>query len=208
MEYLVTLPAIALALLFVAMSPGPAFIVVTRQAVAHSRAAGVITALGVSVGSVIWVSLIMLGIAVVLEQAAWLYAMLRLLGGVYLVFLGVQLWRGARKPMAPEPGHHGAQHRLWGVFWRAILLQLLNPKAAVFFGSVFLTMLSPDAPTWLRGTALGIVFVIEFGWYLVVATTFSSRPAQRVYAKAKGWIERIAGAWLALFGARLALPDR
>jgi threonine/homoserine/homoserine lactone efflux protein len=99
-------------------------------------------------------------------------------------------------------------HTLWRTFWRAILIQMLNPKAAVFFGSVFLTMLSPDAPAWVTGVALGMVFVIEFGWYLVVATTLSSKPARRAYARAKAWVERIAGAWLALLGVKLALSDR
>ncbi len=208
MEQVVTLAGIALALLFVAMSPGPAFIVVSQQAVARSRDAGVITALGVSVGSVVWVMLVIFGIAFVLKQAAWLYVVLRLMGGAYLVYLGVQLWRGARKPMTAEPCDTGMRHTLWRTFWRAILIQLLNPKAAVFFGSVFLTMLSPDAPAWVQGVALGMVFVIEFGWYLVVATTLSSKPARRVYARAKTWIERVAGAWLALFGLKLALSDR
>ena len=208
MEQVVTLAGIALALLFVAMSPGPAFIVVSQQAVARSRDAGVITALGVSVGSVVWVMLVILGIAFVLEQAAWLYVVLRLMGGAYLVYLGVQLWRGARKPMTEEPCDEGMGHTLWRTFWRAILIQMLNPKAAVFFGSVFLTMLSPGAPAWVQGVALGMVFVIEFGWYLVVATTLSSKPARRVYARAKTWIERVAGAWLALFGLKLALSDR
>ncbi len=208
MEQVVTLAGIALALLFVAMSPGPAFIVVSQQAVTRSRDAGVIAALGVSVGSVVWVMLVILGIAFVLKQAAWLYLVLRLMGGAYLVYLGVQLWRGARKPMTEEPCGQGMGHTLWRTFWRAILLQMLNPKAAVFFGSVFLTMLSPDAPAWVKGVALGMVFVIEFGWYLVVATTLSSKPARRAYARAKAWVERIAGAWLALLGVKLALSDR
>ncbi len=208
MEQLVTLAGIALALLFVAMSPGPAFVVVSQQAVARSRDAGVITALGVSVGSVVWVMLVILGIAFVLEQVTWLYGLLRLMGGAYLVYLGVQLWRGARKPMTEEPCDKGMRHTLWRMFWRAILIQLLNPKAAIFFGSVFLTMLSPDAPAWVKGVALGMVFVIEFGWYLVVATTLSSKPARRFYMRAKAWIERVAGAWLALFGVKLALSDR
>ena len=208
MEQVVTLAGIALALLLVAMSPGPAFIVVSQKAVESSSDAGVITALGVSVGSVVWVMLVIFGIAFVLEQAAWLYVVLRLIGGAYLVYLGVQLWRGARKPMTEEPCDEGMGHTLWRTFWRAILIQLLNPKAAVFFGSVFLTMLSPDAPAWVQGVALGMVFVIEFGWYLVVATTLSSKPARRVYARAKIWVERVAGAWLALVGLKLAWSDR
>ena len=208
MAPVVSLAGFALALLFVAMSPGPASIVVSQQAVTRWRDAGVVAALGVSVGSIVWVMLVILGIAFVLKQAAWLYLVLRLMGGAYLVYLGVQLWRGAGKPMTEESCDEGLRHTLWRTFWRAILIQLLNPKAAVFFGSVFLTMLSPDAPAWVKGVALGMVFVIEFGWYLVVATTLSSKPARRVYARAKTWIERVAGAWLALFGLKLAWSDR
>ncbi len=208
MEHLVTLAGIALALLLVAMSPGPAFIVVSQQALAHSRRAGVATALGVSVGSMIWVVLVMFGIAVLMTKAAWVYGLMRLIGGAYLIYLGIQLWRGARKPLAEAPRHDAGASTLWRTFWRAILVQMLNPKAAVFFGSVFLTMLAPGAPAWLKGAALGLVFVIEFGWYLVVATMFSSKPARRVYGNAKAWVERIAGAWLVLFGMKLALSDR
>jgi RhtB (resistance to homoserine/threonine) family protein len=208
MEHVATLAGIALALLLVAMSPGPAFIVVSQQALARSRSAGVATALGVSVGSVIWVLLVIIGIAVVMTKAAWLYGLLRLIGGAYLIYLGIQLWRGARAPLAEAPRDDAAGSTLWRTFWRAILIQMLNPKAAIFFGSVFLTMLAPGAPAWLKGVALGLVFVIEFGWYLVVATAFSSKPARRVYGNAKTWVERVAGAWLVLFGMKLALSDR
>ena len=207
MEHVVALSGIALVLLFVAMSPGPAFIVVTQNAVARSRSAGLVTAFGVSVGSVIWVGLVLVGISVVLEKAAWLYAGLRLIGGVSLVYLGIRLWRGAHHPMVQQlPG--AAATSLPGALWRALLIQMLNPKAAVFFGSVFLTMLAPGAPGWVTVAALVLVFTIEFGWYAVVATAFSSRPARRAYAAGKVWIERIAGAWLAAFGAKLALSDR
>jgi RhtB (resistance to homoserine/threonine) family protein len=208
MEHLVALAGIALALLLVAMSPGPAFIVVSQQALTRSRSAGVATALGVSVGSVIWVVLVIVGIAVLMTKAAWLYGLMRLIGGAYLFYLGVQLWRGAREPLGEASRLDAVGSTLWRTFWRAILIQMLNPKAAIFFGSVFLTMLAPGAPTWLKGVALGLVFVIEFGWYLVVATTFSSKPARRIYGNAKVWVERVAGAWLALFGVKLALSDR
>lgn len=207
MEHVVALSGIALALLFVAMSPGPAFVVVTQNAVARSRSAAFVTAFGVSIGSVIWVGLVLVGISVVLEKAAWLYTGLRLAGGVYLVYLGIRLWRGARQPM-PNRSPGAMSSSLLYVLWRALLIQMLNPKAAVFFGSVFLTMLSPGAPEWVTVAALILVFAIEFGWYAIVATAFSSRPARRVYAAAKMWIERVAGAWLTLFGVKLALSDR
>jgi RhtB (resistance to homoserine/threonine) family protein len=208
MEHLASFAGIAVVLLFVAMSPGPAFIVVSQQAVARSRGAGLVTAFGVSVGSILWVGLVLLGISVVFQQAAWLYAGLRLVGGAYLVYLGIQLWRGARRPMVLG-GEPGAQPLTpWRGFRRALTVQMLNPKAAVFFGSVFLTMLPAGVPAWVVAAALVMVFVIEFGWYAAVALALSSPPSRRAYAGAKVWIECVAGAWLALFGVKLALSSR
>ncbi|MDH3472080.1 MAG: LysE family transporter [Rhodospirillales bacterium] len=208
MEHLASFAGIAVVLLFVAMSPGPAFIVVSQQAVARSRGAGLVTALGVSVGSILWVGLVLLGISVVFQQATWLYAGLRLVGGVYLVYLGVQLWRGARRSMVLDGAPGARPLTPWRGFRRALAVQMLNPKAAVFFGSVFLTMLPAGVPGWVVAAALVMVFVIEFGWYATVALALSSPPARRAYAGAKAWIERVAGAWLALFGVKLALSSR
>jgi RhtB (resistance to homoserine/threonine) family protein len=208
MEHLASFAGIAVVLLFVAMSPGPALIVVSQQALARSRGAGLIAAFGVSVGSILWVGLVLLGISVVFQQAAWLYAGLRLVGGVYLVYLGVQLWRGARRPMVLDGAPGARPLTPWRGFRRALAVQMLNPKAAVFFGSVFLTMLPAGVPGWVIAAALVMVFVIEFGWYAAVALALSSPPARRAYAGAKAWIERVAGAWLALFGVKLAISDR
>ena len=148
------------------------------------------------------------GISVVLQQAAWLYAGLRLAGGAYLVYLGIQLWRGASTPMAFNDAPAALPLAPSRGFRRALTIQMLNPKAAVFFGSVFLTMLPPGVPAWVVAAALVMVFVIEFGWYAAVALALSSPPARRAYAGAKVWIERIAGAWLAVFGVKLALFSR
>ncbi len=208
MEYLGDFAGIAVVLLFVAMSPGPAFVVVSQQAVARSRAAGLVTALGVSLGSILWVALVLLGISLVFQQAAWLYTGLRVLGGLYLIYLGIRLWQGAREPMTVPGDVPAALVSPWRAFRRAVTIQMLNPKAAVFFGSVFLTMLSPGAPAWVIAAALVMVFAIEFGWYAVLALALSSPPARRAYSGAKTCIERIAGAWLALFGAKLALSER
>ena len=127
MEHLATFAGIAVVLLFVAMSPGPAFIVVAQQAVARSRAAGLVTALGVSVGSILWVGLVLLGISVVLQQAAWLYVGLRLAGGAYLVYLGIRLWRGASAPLVLDSAADGPPLAPWRGFRRALVIQMLNP---------------------------------------------------------------------------------
>jgi threonine/homoserine/homoserine lactone efflux protein len=85
------------------------------------------------------------------------------------------------------------------------MVQLSNPKVAVFFGSVFLTLLPADAPSWTNVAVPAIVFVDEFAWYALVALLFSGDLVRTGYHRARVWIERLTGGVLAALGLRLAL---
>lgn len=207
MEYLPTFVTLFVTLILVAASPGPAFVMISQQTLVHSRRAGLYAAAGLTVGSLLWVALVLFGIAVIMREAAWLYTGLRVAGGAYLVYLGFRMWRGAGQPL-PVQDAGAVTHVPRRAFRTALAVQMLNPKAAVFFGSVFLTMLPADGPVWLMPAALVMVMVTEMGWYTGVALALSSGPAKRAYGHAKVWIERFAGAALAVFGVKLAVTAR
>lgn len=207
MAFALALAGIALAHLLAAASPGPSFVVVVRESVAESRRAGLFAAFGIALASLAWAALVILGLSVILQQAAWLYSVLRLLGGAYLVYLGIRLWLGAPKPLDVQTATTGAPAH--GRALRSgFLTQLLNPKAAVFFGSIFAVLLAPGFPDWVKGAALTIVVVNEFLWFALVASLFSTGRARQAYGRAKIWIDRAAGTCLALLGIRLALSER
>ena len=90
-------------------------------------------------------------------------------------------------------------------FRETLMIQLSNPKVAVFFGSVFLTLLPADAPAWMNGAVLAIVGINEGGWYVLVALLFSGNAVRAAYRRARVWIERLTGGVLAALGLRLAL---
>ncbi len=208
MEYLIPLAGLALAHFIAAASPGPAFIVALQESVARDRRAGVAAAVGIALGSFLWALLVVLGVGLLLQQAGWLYGTLRLLGGLYLIYLGISLWRGAAQPLAlPGPGAAAPASGLRSLRL-GLLTQLVNPKAAVFFGSIFLTFLPPDLPLWVTGVVLANIFAVEFLWYLAVALLFSTGRVRRAYTGAKLWIDRLAGGCLAALGLKLALSER
>src|SRR5689334_20096078 len=99
MPYLLPLAAIAAAHLLAAISPGPAFVHVTRAAAGQSRQAGLCAALGVAAGAMMWAAALLLGLDIVLKQLPFLYTALQVAGGLYLVWLGVQAWRHADVPL-------------------------------------------------------------------------------------------------------------
>jgi threonine efflux protein len=206
-SYALALVGIGAVQLLAAMSPGPAFLTVTRVSVGESRRAALAAALGVVTATLIWAVAATLGMHVLLTEAAWLYDVLKLIGGGYLVWLAVEAWRHADTPLAS--GANGlAGMSTWQAWRLGFGTNLANPKVIVFFGSIFLALFRPDTPGWVRLAALFIVAANEIGWYVAVALLFSSRAAQTTYRRAKRWIDRVTGAVMMIFGLRLILGVR
>ena len=207
MEYALALAGVALANAVAILSPGPSFLMVAHTAAGRSRQTGVVAALGVGVSSLILASAALFGLSVLFTQVEWLYLAVRILGGAYLVYLGVRLWMGARTPLAFVEPERARGQDLRRAFRIGFLTQLANPKAVLFFGSVFVTLLPPELPAWMFAAVLATVFLNEFTWLLLVAVVLSAKRAQRIYAGIKTWIDRVAGGVLGLLGLRLIVDD-
>jgi threonine/homoserine/homoserine lactone efflux protein len=188
-----------------AMSPGPSFVFVARTSIALSRADGLAAAFGMGVGGIVLAGMALLGLQAILAQVGWLYAALKLVGGLYLVYLAIRLWRGAGDPvLVPEtagprsvgPGRSFASGRA---------TQLSNPKAALVYGSIFAALLPPVPPRWLVAALPPSILLIETGWYAVVALTFSADRPRAAYLRSKRWVDRLAGSIIGLLGVRLII---
>jgi threonine efflux protein len=193
---LATIAALNLA---AAMSPGPAFLLVSRTAAGSSRRSALLTAAGTASASVIWAGSALLGLQVILTKAASIYHLLQFAGGLYLCFIGISMWRGAGVPL-PAVMPEGVDRNSYR---RALLLGLSNPKIIVFFGTIFTTAFDPSAPAAFKWAALLVVMLIETSWYTSVATLFGISPIQRAYRKLKKGLERTFGGLMFLFGGRL-----
>lgn len=181
-------------------SPGPNVLEVIRTAMATSRREGLYVAAGIATGSLIWSAFAALGLALVFVHVEIAHDGLRVLGGLYLVYLGVSTFRAARRP--PPATGAGARASTGVRAWRrGTLTNLSNPKAAVFFLSIFATLLPVDASTALRCAAVAVIVADALVWHALLAVAFSTPRAQASYLRRKGWIDRIAGSVMAGFGA-------
>ena len=199
---LLLLLSVAAVNLLGAASPGPAFFVVSRTAVGQSRKAGLATAAGVSIATVIWAFGAIHGLALLMAKAATLFHIMQAAGAAFLIYLGWKAIRHAAEPL-PPPLPDSAPVGLGSAFRRGFLVNMTNPKVAVFFASVFASVYSTGMPEWVNLVVLGVIAVDEMVWYTIVALAFSSRPARAAYGRAKRWIDRAFGAFLTLFGLRL-----
>lgn len=209
MEIALAVLSIAGAIALGAMSPGPSFIMVARTALASSRTDGVAAALGMGVGGVMFAVAALLGLQAVLSAVPSLYAMIKMLGGAYLLYLGYRIWRGAGEPLAipgaqaEDPGK-SAFHRS---FRRSFLLglgtQVSNPKTAIVYASIFVSLLPRELPASVMFGLPWLVFVIEAGWYSIVALALSTPSARAAYLRSKSSLDRIAGGVMATLGIKL-----
>jgi RhtB (resistance to homoserine/threonine) family protein len=182
------------------MSPGPSFLITARTAVARSRSDGVMVAIGLGAGSIVWASAALLGLNSLFRQFHWLYFSMKVAGALFLIWLAFQILRHAADPVEIDGGgKENGQNPLL----RGFLTQIANPKVVVFFGSIFVAMLPGEVPAWMIVALIVMVTVNEIVWYSLVALFFGSSPVRRFYLLAKRWIDRVTGVFLGLLGLRL-----
>ena len=203
MDIVLSLATLAVVQLLAAISPGQSFLFIARTAVAAGRA----PALAATLGASMWAVAAMLGMAVVLQQAAWAYTLLKLAGGLYLLYLALRLWLNASQPI--EVGESGArQTRLAAAVRQGFLIQIANPKVVVFFGSIFFALLPAEAPLWAMVAAVLIVFVNEASWFTAVSLLLSAPRARGAFLRFKTALDRTMAGALGLIGARLIADAR
>lgn len=207
MDIATSIAAIALTIMIGAASPGPSFFVVARISVASGRANGVAAALGMGCGGAVFALLALFGLQVVIQQFHWLYVAFKLIGGLYLVWLAIGIWRASMTPLSvAEPStSSGVPGIAWHDFSRGFATQMANPKTAIVYAGVFAALLPAGAPGWAIPVIVLMLFCIEAGWYTIVATAFSLNRARRTYLAFKNWIDRVAAAVIGGLGASLVI---
>lgn len=199
----VPLLGIAGAMIVGAMSPGPSFVMVARTAVSSSRGDGLAAALGMGAGGVVFAIAALVGLQAAFLAVPALYLAVKLLGGAYLVYLGIRIWRGAREPLSAVQDERVGAGNAWRAFLLGMGTQVSNPKTAVVYASIFAAFLPREVPLALALAVPAVIFCIETGWYAVVALALSSAAPRSAYLRYKAWIDRAAGGVMVLLGLKL-----
>ncbi|MDR6820847.1 threonine/homoserine/homoserine lactone efflux protein [Neorhizobium sp. 2083] len=205
MSEIATIVSILGVFLLGAMSPGPSFVVVSRIAVSGERTEGLAAAIGMGVGGFIFAAIAVAGLTALLVQLAWLDIALRIGGGAYLLWIGIKIWRGANEPLEISNGETVQAGSFRRALVRALLVQLANPKTAIFYASMFAAMLPASPPLWMLLVLPPLLFCNEFAWYAIVAFALSSHGPRSIYLRAKRWIDRAAGAVVGALGMKLMI---
>ena len=186
------------------VSPGPNFLITAQSSARYGRQSGLLVSAGIGVGTLIWAGGSLAGLALLFQTAGWLYAAVKLVGGLYLVGVGLLMLRSAlRSPVSTTTQAVAAPSRNHA-FRMGLLTDLANPKAAAFFASLFAVAVPPSAPLAAQLAIVLTVTAMAWGWYSLVAVAMTTGPILVRYQRAERWITGIAGVAFMAMGAKLA----
>jgi len=143
------------------------------------------------------------GLHLILSAVPSVYRALQIAGATYLLYIAYRLWITAPEPLDLVGNEEVDQDSKMRVFLLGLGTQLSNPKTAIVYASVFTAAL-PEQASWTISVLLvSLIFVVEFGWYAVVAVAFSTDRARNVYLKGKTWIDRFAASAMGALGVKV-----
>jgi threonine/homoserine/homoserine lactone efflux protein len=202
MESLVILGSIALALMLGAMSPGPTFIYVAKNSIAISRKHGLFTALGTGTGAAIFGLLAILGLQALLLAVPAAYLVLKICGGLYLLWLAYKIIKHAKEPVQSiADGAEVMSYRR--AYLSGVITQMSNPKIAIILASIFTALLPKEIPSYYYVVLPLLCFFIDAGWCSLVAVALSAEKPRRVYLRFKAFFDRGAGVVMSILGLKL-----
>lgn len=202
MESFLILCSIAFALVLGAVSPGPAFIYVAKNSIAVSRKHGLFTALGTGTGAALFGLLAVLGLQAILLAVPSAYLILKICGGIYLLWLAYKIIRHAKEPISMN-NDSTTRMSFPQAYRSGLVVQLSNPKIAIILASVFTALLPKEIPTYYYFVLPILCFFIDAGWYSLVAMALSAEKPRQVYLKFKKVFDRIAGGVMTILGIKL-----
>lgn len=199
---------VALIHLLAVASPGPDFAIVVRESVGFGRRAGIFTALGVGTGIFVHVAYSLLGIGLIVSQSIVLFNALKWLAAAYLLYIGIKALRArpadpARAELSLQAGARSPR----AAFITGFVTNGLNPKATLFFLSLFTVVIDPHTPLLVQG-GYGVYLALATAlWFCLVAMLFSQERVRAGFARLGHWFDRLMGAVLVGIGVKLAFSE-
>jgi threonine/homoserine/homoserine lactone efflux protein len=208
-----SLPAFVLAVLLISASPGPAMALIFRRAALRGWRGAVPTVLGLEFGLYLWALFAGAGFAALVAASEIAYLALRIVGAVVLLALGARAllaaWRGRGSPASAPPEAPALRHRWWGGFAEGVVVQLANPKAAVFMIAFYPQFVPTEGPVFTTTAGLGLLQItLETGLYLALAAGVARAGAWFRRPRIRARLEAVSGSVLVALGVRVAVASR
>ena len=192
--------------------PGPTVLLVLSYSIAHGRRATLPVVAGLGLGDAVAITLSLIGLGTLLATSALWFTIIKWVGGLYLIYLGFSMIRGARTESQPEV--ETTEKSSYSLFTTAFVVTALNPKSIIFFIALLPQFISPAHPTMPQLWILGITFVTMAMTGGTIYALFAnsmrqfllSPKTQKIYGYTGGGLLSGAGIW-ALSARRVVIES-
>lgn len=183
------------------ITPGPDFFLVSQTAISRSHKDAMLVVAGITAGVMFWACLALMGLNLIFEKMAWLKQGLLIAGGLYLCWLGYQMLRSVFSKNQQE-GNVAVElpKAPYLFFIKGLITNLSNPKAVIYFGSVFSLFLANPQLDQVHWLLFIIVTVETILWFCFVTFIFSLPSFRAAYRNFSKWIDGISGGIFTVFG--------
>jgi RhtB (resistance to homoserine/threonine) family protein len=196
----------------VILLPGPDTAVVTKNVLLHGRRAALGASAGVGAGLSVWTLAAAVGLASVIRASEVAFTVLKVVGALYLMWLGFQALRAARHAPADDEARLTVARPVMGArggFWQGFLGDLANPKIGIFFTSLLPQFVDAGRPVLLPFLGLGAVFVLMTVLWLGAYCLIAARAAETLRRpRVRSALDRVTGVVLIAIGLRLVTEHR
>jgi RhtB (resistance to homoserine/threonine) family protein len=204
-EYLPLIGTVAVLNLMAAISPGPDFILTIRNSLLYSRKSGIYTGIGIALGLCIHLFYCAAGIGYLVSKSVMLFSIIKFCGAGYLIYIGVSsiLSRGSFNSIVEEKSNTDLSRT--AALRMGFLTNVLNPKATLFFLSLFTFVISPKTPMYIVLIISLIIVATAMTWFTIVSVFFTHKRVQEKFLKYGNSVNRLFGGLLVAIGIKIAM---
>ena len=205
MQYISLIGTVTLLNLLAVMSPGPDFVMVVRNSLCYSRRSGIYTSVGISAGLLIHLFYCGAGIGLIISKSVVLFSIIKVLGAGYLIYMGTSSILTKTSKLDLKGTVAGPDLQPFKAFKIGFLTNALNPKATLFFLSMFTLVIGKDTPLYVILIISVIIIITALIWFSIVSTFFTQQNVQRAFFRYERLINSFLGVILLFLGVKVAL---
>lgn len=208
-NFLPELITVATLHLLAVMSPGPDFVMITRNSLMYSKRTGILSAVGLGLGIMVHVAYSLIGIGLIISKSIVAFSVLKYLGAAYLIYIGYKSIRSKPKQFSNEEVETiQTDLTSFQAIKIGFLTNALNPKATLFFLALFTQVIHQSTPLYIK-LFYGIeMSVMTFVWFSLVSLIFTNRIVKNRFSGIQHYLERATGLILIGLGIKVAVSTR
>jgi RhtB (resistance to homoserine/threonine) family protein len=196
---------LSMAIFFALLSPGPDFAMIVKQSVSYGKRASIFTSIGIGLGISVHIVYTLLGIGFIISKSIILFNIIKYLGAAYLIYIGYKSLKSKGIDLQTNEQNKMEKISDFKSFYLGFLCNALNPKATLFFISMFTVVISHDTPLYIQAFYGLFCILATICWFIFLSLILSQAKIKNFLNSFGKWFDRTVGVVLISLGIKVAL---